>query len=105
MSSPYDTPKSDLTQGSESMATSEQRERYVELEITWGRVARVWWAQLWRNLIAAILMIIPGGLVGALLGGIMGAAGASVNLIRIVVAPIGVLLGFAATLVVMKLII
>ena len=44
----------------------------MELEITWNRVIRVWWAHFWRNLIAIIVAMILGGIVGFILGLILG---------------------------------
>lgn len=76
----------------------------MEVEITWGRVIRVWWAYLWRNLIAIVLAAIAGGIAGFILGFIMGAMGIAPKTIQIVAAPLGGLLGLAFSVIPMKMI-
>jgi hypothetical protein len=76
----------------------------MELEITWGRVARVWWAYLWRNLIAIIASLIAGAILGGILGFMLGAAGVPLGTIRIIVMPIGGILGIAISIFPMKMI-
>lgn len=76
----------------------------MELEITWGRVVRVWWAYLWRNLIAIVVAMLAGGIIGGILGFILGAAGVSIETIKIVVMPIGAILGLAISIFPMKMI-
>lgn len=76
----------------------------MELEVTWGRAARVWWAYMWRNLIAIIGVVLLGALIGGILGVIMAMAGASKETIQMVAAPIGWLLGLLISIVPMKMI-
>jgi len=76
----------------------------MELEITWKRAIKVWWAYLWRNLLAIIAGVIIGAIVGAILGVILGTLGASKETIQTVVAPIGFIIGLAVSVVPMKLI-
>ena len=40
----------------------------MELEVTRGRAARIWWAFMWRGLIAVICAGVVGGIVGAAIG-------------------------------------
>ena len=76
----------------------------MELEITWGRVALVWWAYLWRNLIAIIVSLIAGAILGGILGFMLGAAGFSLGAIQIIVMPIGGILGIAISIFPIKMI-
>jgi hypothetical protein len=69
----------------------------LELEITWARAVRVWWALMWRSLLAMPL----GAAVGCFVGAVMGFIGHLLGLpqqdvlffIRIVTAPLGLGLG------------
>ena len=76
----------------------------MELEITWGRVVRVWWAYLWRNLIAVVVAMLIGILLGFLLGFILGAVGVPTQTIKLIVTPIGAILGLAISIFPMKMI-
>lgn len=76
----------------------------MELEVTWGRAAKVWWAYLWRNLIALVVGMILGGVMGFVLGIIMGALGFEAQTIQYVITPIGFLMGIAISIVPIKMI-
>ncbi len=76
----------------------------MELEVTWGRTARVWWAYLWRNLIAVAAGSLVGIVLGAILGFILGAAGARAETIRLAVFPIGAVVGLLVSIVPIRLI-
>lgn len=76
----------------------------MELEVTWGRVVRIWWAFLWRNIIAIIGAMIVGAIVGGVLGFIMAMAGASKETIQLVAAPIGGILGLLISIIPIKLV-
>jgi hypothetical protein len=76
----------------------------MEVEVTWGRVVRVWWAYAWRNVIAIIIAMIAGGIVGFILGFVMGAAGVSPRTIAYITGPIGAVMGVAFSVVPMKMI-
>jgi len=76
----------------------------MELEVTWGRAIRVWWAYLWRNILAVIVAMFVGGLVGGVLGLIMGALGASERTVQVVCAPIGCVLGMVISVFPIKMI-
>jgi hypothetical protein len=71
----------------------------MELEITFRRTIRIWWAYLWRNLIAILVTVVVGFIVGFILGFIMGMLGFSVQTIQLVTAPIGFLIGLAISIV------
>jgi hypothetical protein len=80
-------------------------ENAVEVEITWGRAVKVWWAYMWRNLIAIIVVaVVAGAVVGFILGFIMGVMGAATSTIQSVAAPVGALIGLGLSVVPMKLI-
>ncbi len=76
----------------------------MELEITWGRAIRIWWAYLWRGLIAMVVAMLVGGIVGAIIGFVMGALGVSLKVIPMVTGPIGGIIGLAISVVPMKMI-
>jgi hypothetical protein len=76
----------------------------VELEVTWGRAARVWWAFVWRNLIALVVALVIGAAVGFVIGFAMGAAGASQRTIQFVTAPIGAFMGLGISIVPVRMI-
>ena len=76
----------------------------MEVEITWGRVVRVWWSYLWRNLIFVALSAIAGGVLGYILGYIMGGLGVATSTIQLVITPLAVLIGLALSLIPIKMI-
>jgi hypothetical protein len=76
----------------------------MELEATWGRTTRVWWAYLWRNLIAMLVGTLLGAVVGAVLGFVLGAAGVAPDVIRRLSFVIGVVLGLGVSIVPMRMI-
>jgi hypothetical protein len=76
----------------------------MELEVTWGRAARVWWAYFWRNLVAVAAGSLIGIALGAILGFILGAAGARAETIRIAAFPIGIVVGLLVSIVPIRLV-
>lgn len=76
----------------------------MELEITWGRVVKVWWSYLWRNLLAIIGAMLIGGILGGILGFILGAMSVSVENIKLITAPIGGIIGLLISIIPMKMI-
>ena len=76
----------------------------MELEVTWGRTAKVWWAFLWRNIIAIIAAVVAGAILGGIIGFILALLGASLQTVQFVVAPIGFGIGLAISIVPIKLI-
>ncbi|MCP4142875.1 MAG: hypothetical protein GY755_21745 [Chloroflexi bacterium] len=76
----------------------------MELEITWKRTVKIWWSYLWRNLIAIVVASIIGGIIGGILGFIMGAMGVSLEIIQLVSAPIGGIIGLLISIFPMRLI-
>lgn len=77
----------------------------MELEVTWARAARIWWAVLWRNMLGAIVMALIGGLIGGLLGFVMGSFGAKTTTIQLIAVPIGAILGLGISIFAVKLVI
>lgn len=76
----------------------------MELEITWGRVVRVWWSYFWRNLVAILAAMILGGIVGFVIGLTMGMLGASSATVQYVTAPLGGVIGLVLSVIPMKMI-
>ena len=76
----------------------------MELEITWRRAARIWLSYLWRNLIAIVVAMLLGIIAGGIVGFIMGALGFDGRTIQFVVAPLGGVMGLLISIVPMKLI-
>ena len=76
----------------------------MELEVTWGRTAKVWWAFLWRNIVAIIAAVVASMIVGGIIGFILGLLGASLQTVQLVTAPIGFVIGLAISIVPIKLI-
>jgi Na+/citrate or Na+/malate symporter len=76
----------------------------MELDITWKRATKVWWAYLWRNIVAIIAAVIIGAIIGAIFGFILGMLGSSQETIQVVVAPIGFIIGIGISIVPIKMI-
>lgn len=76
----------------------------MEMEVTWSRAAMVWWAYMWRLLLAGIASALIGGVVGGIIGLILGILHAPQGLIIFVSLPVGLIIGVASSIVPMKLI-
>jgi hypothetical protein len=76
----------------------------MEIEVTWARVIDVWWALLWRGLIALLAAAVAGGVAGFVVGFILGMLGTSIPAIRIVCGALGAVLGLLISLFPVKLI-
>jgi hypothetical protein len=76
----------------------------MELEVTWGRAIKVWWAYAWRNFLAIIACLIAATILGFIAGLVMGAAGAAPSTIKVVTFPLGFITGVAFSIIPMKLI-
>lgn len=76
----------------------------MELEVTWRRAIRVWWAYFWRNFIAIVAAIVLGAVVGGVLGFILGAVGVPLKTIQLITMPIGLMLGLGMSVVPVKMI-
>jgi len=76
----------------------------MELDITWSRTIKVWWAYFWRSLIAVIAAVIVGAIVGFILGFIMGAMRVDPDTIQYVASPIGAIIGIGFSIIPMKMI-
>jgi ABC-type uncharacterized transport system permease subunit len=58
----------------------------VEVELTWGRVVKVWWSLLWRGLLLAFL-------VGAVLGFIIGFVGGVARIDKTIISRLCLMVG------------
>lgn len=76
----------------------------MELEVTWKRAAKVWWAYLWRNIIAIIVAIIIGGVIGFIIGFILAIVGVSSQTIQFITTLIGMIIGLLISIVPVKMI-
>ncbi len=76
----------------------------MELEITWKRASRIWWSYLWRNIIAIIRAVIIGAIIGGVLGFILGMLGTSTDISKLIVQPLGFLIGLGISIIPLKLI-
>ena len=76
----------------------------MELEATWPRILRVWWALAWRNLIAIGVAMLIGALVGAVLGFIMGMLGVAPETIKASLMPVGLLIGLAISVIPVRMV-
>ena len=76
----------------------------MEIEVTWARATRIWWAYLSRSIVGAVVMSLTGGLVGGLLGYLMSSFGAKTSTVQLVALPIGVILGVGMSILVVKLV-
>lgn len=76
----------------------------MELEVTWKRATKVWWAYFWRSLIAMLGAMVIGGIVGGIIGFIIGMMGSSRESIQLLVTPIGMIIGILMSIVPIKLI-
>lgn len=76
----------------------------MELEATWGRTIRVWWAYLWRSILAALASGILGAVLGAVLGFLLGAAGVDPGVIGRASFVLGIAIGVAFSIIPIRLI-
>ena len=76
-----------------------------EIKATWGHAVRIWWALIWRNVIAVIVTIIVAGVAGFLLGFLLGFLGVPIKIIEVVSGAIGAIIGIAISVVPVKMII
>lgn len=77
----------------------------MELEVTWGRSTRVWWALFWRCLVATIIVLIIASVFGFIVGFIISATGGTItSTINIILMSIGGIMGLVASFVPVKMI-
>ena len=76
----------------------------MELEVTWGRTAKVWWAFFWRGMVALIAAAVAVMILGGIIGFILSLLGASLQTAQLVMLPISFVIGLAVSIVPMKLI-
>lgn len=76
----------------------------MEMDITWGRVIKVWWAYAWRNFLTIIACVIVATILGFIMGLVMGAAGAHPSTVKAVTVPVGFITGIAFSIIPIKMI-
>ena len=76
----------------------------MEIEVTWSRAATIWWAYIWRLIVATMASAVVGGVVGGIIGFILGMLKAPQAAILFLGVPVGLAIGAAASIVPMKLI-
>lgn len=76
----------------------------MELEATWGRTVKVWWAYLWRNLVAVLVTAIACGLIGFVIGFAGAMLGADESFMKIFAGVIGFVIGLSISTVPIKMI-
>lgn len=76
----------------------------MELEVTWGRTVRVWWAYAWRNLVVIVVSMILGFIFGGIIGFILGVAGVPIETIVAITTPLGFVIGIALSIIPMRMI-
>jgi len=69
------------------------------VEITFRRLLRIWWALLWRNVVATACCMVAGGGVGFVVGYFLGSMGVPTGVIQILWGALGAILGFTCTFV------
>ena len=74
----------------------------MELEITWERVVRVWWAYLWRSLIVMILTFVALFVSGVILGLISKSLGFEHNVILTALKVFGFIVGICSSVIPFK---
>ena len=76
----------------------------MELEVTWGRAARVWFAFLWRNLFAIVGGVILGGIIGFLVGFLAQLTGLEPEVGQRITMVLGVVIGLGVSVVPIRMI-
>lgn len=76
----------------------------IELEPTWGRAVKVWWAYLWRSLVAIIPAAVISVVVGFVLGIVLAIFGVPRETMKLITKIIGFIIGSLITIVPIKLI-
>ncbi|MDC0161166.1 hypothetical protein OAJ07_06910 [Gemmatimonadales bacterium] len=79
-------------------------ESRAELEVTWRRATRIWWAYTWRSMIAIICAVVLGGIAGGVIGGISYAMGADLGTGEVLGGIAGGVLGLLSQIVVIRVI-
>ena len=74
----------------------------MELEITWKRVIRVWWAYLWRNLAVIIISMIGMFVFGMIVGMISHLLGFEKSAIQTTTALFGFIAGICVSVLPIK---
>jgi hypothetical protein len=80
------------------------KEERMELEVTWNRAVFVWWAYLWRNMVALVGAMLVAVIVGAAGGAVLGILGVPPRTIQEIMLPIGIAIGLLASIVPVKMV-
>jgi hypothetical protein len=84
--------------------TAPEKEEEMELEVTWNRAVLVWWAYLWRSVVAIVVGMLVAVIVGAVGGAVLGILGVSARTIQQIMLPVGIAIGLLASIVPIKMI-
>jgi len=76
----------------------------MELDVTWNRAVFVWWAYLWRSVVAVVAGMVAAGIVGAVGGVVLGILGVSVRTIQEIMLPVGIAIGLIFSIIPIKMI-
>lgn len=76
----------------------------MELEITWPRIFKVWWAYLWRSVLAILAAMVSGAVLGFIVTIGWAAMGFEMEAIKPMTTAIGVAVGLGFSLLPIKMI-
>ena len=76
----------------------------MELEVTWGRTFRVWWAYAWRIIGISLVAFYPCGQAAILFLDVLPTVGVPVWLLKPLVCLVGILIVCLISLIPMKMI-
>lgn len=76
----------------------------MELEVTWSRVVKIWWAFAWRNIVAIAAGVIGGAILGMILGFIFLKLGVPAETTKTIVMILGVVLGLVISIIPIKMV-
>lgn len=76
----------------------------MELEVTWKRALKVWWAFLWRNVLAVLMTVILSAIAGFMVSVILGLLGVGDNVLLIIAQSLGIVIGLLVSIIPVKLI-
>lgn len=76
----------------------------MELEVTWEHVLRIWWALLWRGLLAALASVITSLILVVTLGFVLEFAGIPFHVMPFFSIPLGMCIGVLFALAPIKMI-
>ncbi len=77
----------------------------MELKVTWSRAVNIWISFVWRNLIAISLASIISGFIAFGFAFLLPKMGYSIEVVRALVWPLGLVVGLASSILPIKMII